>query len=85
MFLAVLARHVDRRDRMSADDRCDLTVRSRRVLGSIPPEVLATAYAAAKPDRRELLAPYVLGRTAALRRRVQRQLTLVRSPGRGAA
>ena len=68
MFLAVLARHVSRRQQMTPEDRAELSARARRVLAGIPEDVLSEAYAAAKPDRRTLLAPYVLGRTAILRR-----------------
>ena len=69
MFLAVLARHVGRQHQMAAEDRSVLATRARQVLSLIPPEVLAAAYASGKPDRQALLAPYVLGRTAILRRR----------------
>jgi glycosyltransferase involved in cell wall biosynthesis len=85
MFLAVLARHVGRQHEMAAEDRSVLTARARHVLALIPPEVLASAYASGKPDRQALLAPYVLGRTAILRRRLHRRLTIVRSDRRGAA
>jgi glycosyltransferase involved in cell wall biosynthesis len=85
MFLAVLARHVGRQQQMAAEDRAALAVRAREVLALIPPEVLAAAYASAKPDRQATLAPYVLGRTAILRRRLHRRLTIVRPDRRGAA
>ena len=68
MFLAVLARHVSRQHQMTADDRSVLAARARQVLALIPPDELAAAYASGKPDRQALLAPYVLGRTAILRR-----------------
>lgn len=59
MFLAVLARHVGRRQQMAPADRALLAARSRQVLRLLPPAVLREAYAAANPDRRTLLAPLV--------------------------
>ncbi|HYI55831.1 MAG TPA: glycosyltransferase family 2 protein [Microlunatus sp.] len=85
MFLAVLARHVGRRHRMAAEDRTALAAGARRVLAVIPPDELAAAYASAKPDRRTVLAPYVVGRTAAARLRLQRRWTTTRSDRRRAA
>lgn len=81
MFLAVLARHVSRQEQMGSADRVLLGDRARQVLGTIPADVLAGAYAVAKPERRALLAPLVLGRAAAVRLRVLDRL----SPKRGAA
>ncbi|HEU5487085.1 MAG TPA: glycosyltransferase family 2 protein [Microlunatus sp.] len=74
MFLAVLARHVGRRKRMTTDDRGLLQSRSRQVLAQVPRPVLLDAYQAGKPDRRALLAPLVLGRTAAVRTRLHRRV-----------
>lgn len=78
MFLAVLARHVGRQDQMRPADRALLTDRARQVLGSLPPDVLAAAYAAAKPERRAVLAPLVLGRAAAVRLRLLDRLSPAR-------
>ena len=72
MFLAVLARHVGRQRRMTPADRELLRTRSRHVLTQLPPAVLQEAYASGRPDRQQLLAPLVLGRPAAWRRRLRR-------------
>jgi glycosyltransferase involved in cell wall biosynthesis len=85
MFLAVLARHIARQHQMTTEDRSALAAGARRVLALIPPDVLGSAYAAAKPDRRALLAPYVLCRTAAVRLRLQRRWTPTRPERRGLA
>lgn len=66
MFLAVLARHVERQSQMAPADRELLRSRSRRVLAQLPPDALREAYASGKPARQELLAPLVLGRPASL-------------------
>ncbi|HEY5787351.1 MAG TPA: glycosyltransferase family 2 protein [Microlunatus sp.] len=84
MFLAVLARHVGRRPQMTPADRAELSARARSVLAQIPEDVLSDTYAAAKPDRRTLLAPYVLGRPAAARLRLIERLTPVRTARGGA-
>ena len=72
MFLAVLARHLSRQHRMEPTDRQLMQARSRRVLSVIPPEVLYDAYWTVGDDRRVLLAPLVLGSSAALRGRLLR-------------